>query len=342
MTSPEQYRALRESAGCVERTGQGQLILTGTDRRSFLQGLLTNDILALQPGSGCYAALLTANGRMIADMRVFELGDAILLDTGAGLTSALRDRFDQSIFSEDVQVEDVSAMRREIGVYGPIAAVVVARALEAVQGVSWDAARLDAMPRHANVRAGGVVVVRSEEVGVDGVELFVDAAEAGAVHASLQAAGAIDVDTDVAEITRIEAGHPRFGSDMDEDTIPLEAGIEDRAISLTKGCYVGQEIIIRVLHRGHGRVARRLVGLTFDRSGLPSAPGDAIRAGDRPIGAITSVALSPALGRPIAMGYVHRDFVEPGTPVMVVTAAGEAAATIASLPFVGRSVLSGS
>ncbi len=132
-------------------------------------------------------------------------------------------------------------------------------------------------------------------------------------------AGAILVDADVAETCRIENGRPAFGKDMTEDTIPLEAGIEDRAISLTKGCYVGQEIIIRVLHRGQGRVARRLVGLTFDPTAAAPARGSAIRGGDREIGAVTSAVWSPALGRPIAMGYVHRDFVEPGTAVVVVT-----------------------
>jgi folate-binding protein YgfZ len=118
---------------------------------------------------------------------------------------------------------------------------------------------------------------------------------------------------------------------MTEDTIPLEAGIEDRAISQTKGCYVGQEIIIRVLHRGHGRVARKLVGFTFDAGAAPAAR-NTIVSGDREIGFLTSVTESPALGRPIALGYVHRDFVEPGTEVMV--RGGEIAATVAALPFV--------
>ena len=116
---------------------------------------------------------------------------------------------------------------------------------------------------------------------------------------------------------------------MDEETIPLEAGIESRAISFTKGCYVGQEVIIRVLHRGHGRVARKLVGLTLDGDGVPEA-GAAIRGGDREIGNVTSAASSPALQRPIALAYVHRDFLEAGTPVTV----GDQSATVTALPFV--------
>jgi folate-binding protein YgfZ len=118
---------------------------------------------------------------------------------------------------------------------------------------------------------------------------------------------------------------------MDDATIPLEAGIESRAISFSKGCYVGQEVIIRVLHRGHGRVARRLVGLRFAGPQIP-APGATIRSGDREIGEVTSSTHSPALNRPIALGYVHRDFVEPGTNVAV----GESSGQVVSLPFVER------
>jgi folate-binding protein YgfZ len=137
------------------------------------------------------------------------------------------------------------------------------------------------------------------------------------------------MDETTAETLRIETGVPRFGRDMDEETIPLEAGIESRAISFTKGCYVGQEVIIRVLHRGHGRVARKLVGLTIDGSDVPQ-PGTRIASGDREIGEVTSSTMSPALQRPIALGYVHRDFVEPGTNVTI----GTVGAHVAPLPFV--------
>jgi folate-binding protein YgfZ len=323
----------------VSRVGRGQLLFTGADRRAFLQGLLTNDIEALEPGSGCYAALLTANGRMIADMRVLELDETTLVDVDASQATALRDRFDQFIFSEDVQVEDVSTTRCELGIYGPLAAPVLAAALIADRAADADAARLEAMPLYFNrcleTANGVVIVVRSDEAGIDGFDLFVDAAHADAIAARLREAGAVDVDAETAEVTRIEAGRPRFGADMDEDTIPLEAGIEDRAISLTKGCYVGQEIIIRVLHRGQGRVAKRLVGLTFDPSGAVPARGDVIRSGDRTIGVVTSATRSPALGRPVAMAYVHRDFTTPSMAVAVVTGGSAQPAVVTSLPLVG-------
>ena len=141
--------------------------------------------------------------------------------------------------------------------------------------------------------------------------------EAGRLSDAVRAAGAKDVTADAVEVTRIEAGRPEFGADMDEHTIPLEAGIESRAISYTKGCYVGQEVIIRVLHRGHGRVARRLVGLLGADAHGTLARGMRIEAERKLIGSITSAVVSPRLRRPIALGYVHRDFAEPGTVLQV-------------------------
>lgn len=173
-------------------------------------------------------------------------------------------------------------------------------------------------------------MLSSDDIGVRGFDLVVPSSEKASILAMIQESGGIMVGATAAEACRIEGGRPLFGVDMTEDTIPLEAGIEDRAISLTKGCYVGQEVIIRVLHRGHGRVARRLVGMTFD-AGVPvPTSGDKILAAAREIGSITSAADSPALGRPVALGYVHRDYAEPGTAVIVGTTGG----TVASLPLV--------
>ena len=194
------------------------------------------------------------------------------------------------------------------------------------------------------VRSGGAdaVIVRSDERGRAGYDVIVDAADAEAVTAALMAAGAVRVSEADAEAVRIEAGRPRFGVDMDTDTIPLEAGIEDRAISRSKGCYVGQEVIVRVQDRGHGRVAKRLVGLTFDADAPVPATGARIVSGDREIGRVTSATWSPALGRPIALGYVHRDFVEPGTSVAVGGARGCHGLPFALAPTPCRSLISSS
>ena len=171
------------------------------------------------------------------------------------------------------------------------------------------------------------------DTGEPGFDVFVDRASGDRLKAALVSGGALDVDAATADAIRIEAGVPVFHRDMDEDTIPLEAGIESRAISLTKGCYVGQEVIIRVLHRGHGRVARKLVGLVMEGTAVPAA-GTGVRADERDAGKVTSAALSPALGRPIALAYVQRDFVSPGTRLTV----DGAPATVTALPFVAKRV----
>jgi folate-binding protein YgfZ len=178
-----------------------------------------------------------------------------------------------------------------------------------------------------------VILVRIDDAGESGYEVFVDTQRVGALKNALAAIGAVSLDRETADAIRIEAGVPLFHRDMDEETIPLEAGIERRAISFTKGCYVGQEVIIRVMHRGHGRVARKLVGLSLAGDRVPGS-GTTIQSGDREIGRVTSATWSPALKRPIALGYVHRDFVEPGTEVL----AGGASAHVTALPFVPPSV----
>ena len=300
-------------------------MLTGADRRSYLQGLLTNDIAALTTGSGCYAAMLTAQGRMMSDMRVLELGDALLLDVPREVTTTIRDHLDRFIFSEDVQVEDVTGTRAAIGVYGPAAAAVLVRA-----GMTGDAPSILYGSGRVSLAGAPAIVIRSDEPGISGYELLVDSSSAESVRIALLAAGAVLASDADVETTRIEHGRPRFGADMDGETIPLEAGLEDRAISRSKGCYVGQEVIVRVQDRGHGRVARRLMGLTFDAEAAVPAAGERIMSGDREIGRVTSSTWSPARGRPIALGYVHRDFVAAGTRV----AAAGAGADVVRLPFI--------
>jgi folate-binding protein YgfZ len=314
-------------AAFLPRNHLGRIVVSGADRASYLQGLLTNDIVALKAGQGCYAAYLTAQGRMIADLHVYELGDVMLITTPREVKDTVLAKFDQFIFSEDVQLGDVTEAFSQLAIIGPDAARVIAAV---IAELSID--RLRALPEHGNVRAQfagrSAIVTRITDTGEGGYDVFVDRGEAGALSSAAAVAGAVPLDDATAEAIRIEAGVPRFGSDMDEETIPLEAGIESRAISFTKGCYVGQEVIVRVRDRGHGRVARKLVGLTVEGDRAP-ASGAAIRAGDREIGQVTSSALSPALKRPIALGYVHRDFVEPGTKV---TADG-VTATVTSLPY---------
>lgn len=330
------YQVLRQAAAIVNRSARGRLTVRGADRRSYLQGLLSNDIAALGEGSGCYATYLTAQGRMIADMRVFETGSSLLVDLDGTIADAIARRWSQFVFSEDVQISNDSASTAEIGVYGPAAARVVA---EAIGGgdtghVGQIEATLRTLPPYANRawdgRGNEIRVLASDEIGVRGFDLIVSDSIRNDVLGVLHAAGGVSVGPAAVEVCRVEAGRPLFGVDMFEDTIPLEAGIEERAISLTKGCYVGQEVIIRILHRGHGRVVRKLVGVALQAGVAVPSGGEKIAVGDREIGSITSAVESLALGQPIALGYVHRDFVQVGT---VVTVEGKVA-TVRQLPFV--------
>jgi folate-binding protein YgfZ len=328
-TSDAAYDAARRRAALVDRSDRGRLVVSGADRASYLQGLLTNDVVALNAGQGCYSAYLTAQGRMISDLHVYELGDVMLLTMAGDVKDAVMAKLDQFIFSEDVQLGDVTGTFAQIGVVGPDAARAVSSALG---GVSAEA--LSALPEHGNMRTGwaggAAIVTRVTDTGEPGYDVFVDRAQVHALETALGAAGVVEADESTAEAIRIESGVPVFHLDMDEETIPLEANIESRAISFSKGCYVGQEVVIRVLHRGHGRVARKLVGLLVD-GGVPPR-GAVVRSGDREIGRVTSSTLSPALKRPIALGYVHRDFLEPGTKVTVENAPAE----VTTLPFVPR------
>jgi tRNA-modifying protein YgfZ len=326
MGRADEYQAIREGAVIGSVAARGQLAVAGSDRASYLQGLLTNDIQALEPGSGCYSAWLTPQGRMITDLHVLESGNLILLDVPEGLADATLQRLDQFLFTEDVRLESLAGSLTSVWIHGPGAPSVLERTLAGIQdAVAWPDYR------HASVAFGGapVVIARIDQLGVPGYCVYVDPASREALRGALGAAGAVAAGPEAIDAARIEAGYPVFGIDMTEETIPLEAGIEDRAISLSKGCYVGQEIIIRVLHRGGGRVAKRLVAMRLD--GEPPVRGAAVLAGDRPVGSVTSVAESPRTGS-IALAYVHRDFVSPGTALEVEGREGRTPAVVTTRP----------
>jgi folate-binding protein YgfZ len=306
MSFVNQYDAAHRSAVISDGSFTGTLGVTGSDRHSFLQALLTNDMTAVAKGRGTYAAFLTPQGRMISDMRVIETGDQILLDVERSVAEPLAQRFERLIFSEDVQVKDLSGKVDVIGMHGPAAS----DAIERSTGIS--VAELESQYSNLTIRpaspfTGPLTVVRDDTLGVPGFYIYVAARDTTFLREQLVRTGALTASSDTLETLRIEAGRPRFGVDMSTETIPLEAGIEDRAISFTKGCYVGQEVIIRVMHRGHGRVARRLVRLVIPGGPVPSR-GDKVFAADQQVGEVTSAAESPRAGGPMAMAYVHRDY----------------------------------
>lgn len=319
-----QYRIITDGAGWIDRTDRGRLRVDGADRISFLHALVSNDVAALAPGGGTFALYLTPQGRMIADLHVFVRPDHVIADVPAAVAARLATTLDQAIFTEDVRVTDVSNVLRQISVVGRQAASVLAGVTSIPESV------LSGLADWSQVAFNRGIVAKTDEFG-ESWDVLADERGLHETIVALEKAGARPVDNAVAEAMRIEAGRPRFGVDMTEETIPLEAGLLDRAISQTKGCYVGQEVIIRVLHRGGGRVAKRLtrlaVGPTTD---LPPAEARVVVDG-KDVGRITSAAWSPRSDGPLALGYVARDFAEPGREVTLAWANRNVPARITGL-----------
>ncbi len=307
-----QYRIIAAGAGWAEKTARGRLRFEGADRAAFLHALLTNEIAALAPGAGAYALYLTPQGRLIADLHVFVRPDCLIADVPAVAAAALAETFDRLIFAEDLRVTDASASIRQLSVVGARAAEVIAQAL----GLGADAVR--DLPLWSQIDVSGGFVARTDDADEGSWDVLIGSAEADRAIAALEQAGAVAVSGDVIEAMRIDAGRPAFGGDLTTETFPLDAGLLERAISQTKGCYVGQEVVIRVLHRGGGRVAKRLVRMECDAAdaNVP-AVGAVITADGKEAGHVTSAAWSPRLSRVVALGYVPREVADAGEPVTV-------------------------
>lgn len=304
----DEYRIIVESAGWIERPGRGRLRLDGADVASFLQALLSNDVSHVAPGQGVHATYLTPTGRMLADLEIYRRAGDWLVGLAAERAPVIAEKLDQSIFAEDVRVADVTATTAEIVVTGGAAAAVAGQAL----GVASE--RLDALAELEHLAWNDGFVARLGDSTLPMFTIVVPVARRQEVASALDAAGVRSISVALVEALRIDAGRPRFGADMTEDTIPLEAGLLDRAISTTKGCYVGQEIVIRILHRGGGRVAKRLMTMTIDEppDGGEPARGASLLDEGKVVGHLTSV--SPSLRTPglIALGYAQRDAAEIG------------------------------
>ena len=329
-TSDAAYDAARRRAALVDRSDRGRVLVRGADRASYLQGLLTNDVVALKSGEGCYAAYLTAQGRMISDLHVYELGDLMLLTMAGEVKDAVIAKLDQFIFSEDVQLGDVTETFAQMAVVGPDAARAVSTALG---GVSADV--LGALPEHGNLRAewagGAAIVTRVTDTGEPGYDLFVDREQAAALE-------------DCARRCRRRRSR-RIDGRGDSDRVGC-SGLPPRHGRGDDPARGEHRVARHQLHQGllrraggrDSRVAPRprprgaQAGRSLHRRRAGAAAGAVIRSADREIGRVTSSTLSPALKRPIALGYVHRDFLEPGTKVTI----GEAAAEVTALPFVKR------
>lgn len=309
------YEVLRHGAGAYDLADRLLVAATGADRVGFLQGMLTNDVAQLGPGGGCAALLLTIQGRVVSDLRVAATETAIVLDVARAARDAVLDTLGRLIIADDVELvpDDATIL---LGVSGPAAPAVVPL-LASLSPFGHATAEIAGVP---------VRVVRASAVGGEGAVLHVPAADAARVRAALLAAGALPCGTAALEARRIEQGIPRVGPDMGEKTLALEVPVE-AAISHTKGCYLGQEVIARGTARGH--VNRRLCGLVFT-GGTPAA-GAALARGGHEVGHVTSVAHSPALAAPIGLGFVRREHWGPGTELAVADAAG-VEARVAAFP----------
>jgi folate-binding protein YgfZ len=312
-----EYAALRERAAVVDLGDRGIVAATGADRVTFLQGMLTNDVARLGPGTGCPALLLTIQGRVVADLVVSADAEALVLDVDRRAQDAMVGALDALIIADDVELAADEATTL-VGVAGPDALGLV------------PAAAALAPYAHVGGEVGGVAVrvVRAGAAAPVAVVLHAPRSEASRVWESLVAAGAVACGRDALEARRIELGVPRIGIDMGEKTLALEVPVEE-AVSATKGCYLGQEVIARGTARGH--VNRRLCGLVFDGSPSPVA-GAALLVDGREVGTVTSVAASVALGRAIGLGFVRREQWDPGTPLQVGSGTGGTVAHVAAWP----------
>ncbi len=300
MIATTEYELARHDAGLVERPGHAVIELEGSEAAEFLQGQVTNDVEALAPGEGCYAALLDHKGKLRTDMRVLRLApDRVLVDAESIARRVLTHNFETYSLGRDVRTHDRSDERVVLSLLGPAAR-----------------ARLEAGPperEHAFTESGGALYVATD-LGVDVIVPVEDAETARAL--------AEPVGEDAAECVRIESGRPRLGKDMDARTMPQEAGINERAVSFTKGCYVGQETVARLFYRG--KPNRHLRGL---RLAEPAERGTPITLGERELGKVASACVSPTFG-PIALALVRRE-AAPGDEVQV----GQTTATVVELPF---------
>ena len=305
-----QYRLLREEAGFVDRSDRGKLELRGAETAEYLQGQLTNDVEALEPGEGQYAALLDRKGRMQGDLRLLRIdGDSFWIDTEAVALPAIARHLGMYKIGRDVEIEDVSEAWAILSVTGP--------ATEAAVGTTPGPEN-----SHQLIALGGT---HARAVATDaGFDLIVPVADAGEVRGALARSGVAEATVEAAEILRVESGRPRFGAEMTTETIPQEAGINERAISFTKGCYIGQETVARLHYKG--KPNRHLRGL---RLSAPAQAGDVVRLGERELGRIGTAVLSPARG-PIALAIVRRE-AEPGATVEVGDAGAEA--EVLEVPF---------
>jgi folate-binding protein YgfZ len=299
ITSEAEYQAATSGAAWADLSGREHLDVTGPDRVSFLQGMVTNDVEKLPEGQSLYAAMLTPKGAMVADLRVLKRPDALWLDLEASLGAKALEFLNKYLISEEAELVQ-SNERAMVTLLGPEASALLDK---------LDDLALSSMP--------GLL-------GQGSLDVLVRRDSWAEVEATLGAQAKISAAT--LEVLRVEAGVPKYFAELVETTIPLEANL-DKAIHYQKGCYIGQEVIARATHRGH--MNRKLTGLLLGESEA-EAKAELFKAGKK-VGWLTTVARSPKKQQVVALGYVHRDALAEGEKLDV--GAGPAVATVTALPF---------
>jgi glycine cleavage system T protein len=324
----EECLAVRNGLGIADLSHRGKLRLSGKEHIKFLQGMVTNDINKLEEGKGLYAALLTVKGKMISDMRVYRESESLLLDLEPGLNEKVRELLVMYRLSYKANVEDITESLCLLSIHGPNSNRLLQKTLDE------DIPQLneyDFFTRQIN--GSQTIIARVNRTGEEGYDIFVPVDGVKTMWESLIENGKElrlkPIGLDAMEILRIEAAIPRYGADMNENTIPLEAGLE-HAISYEKGCYVGQEVVARIKWRGH--VNWCLVGFEIEGEDLPTK-SDKIMRNETEIGYITSSAFSPELKKIIALGYIRREFREPGTKVLASINGENKSAEVVETPF---------
>jgi folate-binding protein YgfZ len=323
-----EYATVRRSVGGLDLCDRALLRFTGSDRTSYLQGMLSNDVKKLAPGEGIHAAILDVQGKLQADTRLLCLAEAFLLELWEPLRDKIVEHLNRYLVADDVEIADLTGAYTVISLQGPKSNLLLR---EIFPNADLPIADLS----HRSLRLGDsqIEAVSSSRTGEKGYDLLVPLTALGRVVAAIQERGRDYslgwVGTETQEILRVEAGIPRYGVDMDENNLLLEIGLE-RAVSFQKGCYLGQEVVERIRSRGH--VNKKLSGLLLQGE-APARRGSPVRADGKEIGKVTSSVFSPAQKRPVALGYLQRDYWKPGTPVTIESAGSMIPATVSSLPF---------
>jgi folate-binding protein YgfZ len=325
----DQYAAVRDGgAGVLDLSSRGRILVSGEEAVMFLNGLVTNDMKTLAPNSWMPAAFPNVQGRLLASVRIIHRSDGFLIDTESASHATVLNLLNRFTLAGDFRVTDLTITTALLSVQGRNAA-------EVVRATLGDEAAATEREKVGGVRlenGSEATIIRATHTGEDGFDLFVDAEGSEQLSQSFEKNGAQRIGPEVLETLRIEAGIPRYGVDMDETTIVTETNLED-AVSFTKGCYIGQEIIIRIKHRGH--VAKKLTGIVLKDQAVVENGAKLLSAEDKEIGRLTSSASSPRFGdRTVALGYVKYDYLAPHLGVKVSANRAVVTGEIAELPLV--------